>query len=57
MDDVVMDVAGKVLYLCLIRIDDFGLSSLECRDELGDVEDLGVVEDAGLDFLRRESAE
>lgn len=57
MDDVVMDVARKVLYLCLIRIDDFGLSSLECRDELGDVEDLGIVEDARFDFLQRESDE
>lgn len=52
-----MDVARKVLYLCLIRIDDFGLSSLECRDELGDVEDLGIVEDARFDFLQRESDE
>lgn len=57
MDDVVMDVARKMLYLCLVRIDDFRLSSLECRDEFGDVEDLGIVEDAGLDFLRRGSAE
>lgn len=53
MHDVVMNVASKVLYLCLVGIDDFGLSSLKCRDELGNVEDLSIVEDAGLDFLHR----
>lgn len=54
--DAVMDVAGKVLYLCPVSVDDFGLSPLEGWDELGDVEDLRVVEDAGLDFLLHESA-
>ena len=52
MHDVVVYVSSKVLYLCPVSIDDFGLSPLERRDELGDVEDLRVVEDAGLYFLQ-----
>lgn len=56
MHDVVMDVASKVLYLCPVGIDDLGLPPLECRDELRDVEDLRIVEDAGLDFLQDASA-
>lgn len=46
-----MDVASKVLYLCPVSVDDLGLFPLEGWDELGDVEDLCVVKDAGLDFL------
>lgn len=52
MHDVVMNVASKMLYLCPVGIDDLGLSPLECWDEFGDVEYLGIVEDAGLDFLQ-----
>lgn len=52
MHDVVMDVASKVLYFCPVGIDDLRLPPLECWDELGDVEDLCVVEDARLDFLQ-----
>lgn len=52
MHDVVVDVASKVLDLCSVGIDDLGLPPLKCWDELGDVEDLCVVEDAGLYFLR-----
>lgn len=52
LHDVVMDVASKVLYLCPVGIDNLRLFSLECWDKLGDVEDLCVVEDAGLDFLQ-----
>lgn len=52
LNDVVMDVASKVLYFCPVGIDDLGLFSLKFWDELGYVEDLCVVEDAGLDFLQ-----
>lgn len=51
MHDIVMDVASEVLYLYSVGIDDLGLSPFKCWDELGDVEDLSIVEDAGLDFL------
>lgn len=46
-----VDVASKTLYLRPVRIDDLGLFPLECRDKLGDIEDLCIIEDAGLDFL------
>lgn len=52
MHDVVMDVASKVLYLCSVGVDNLGLSPLECWDELRDVEDLCVIEDAGFDLLQ-----
>lgn len=52
LHDVFMDVASKVLYFCPVGIDDLGLFPLECWDKLGDVEDLCVVKDAGLDFLQ-----
>lgn len=52
LHDVVVDVTSKVLYLCPVRIDDLGLFPFECRNKLGDVEDLCIVEDAGLDFLQ-----
>lgn len=52
LHDFVMDVASKVLYLCPVGIDDLRLPPLECGDKLRDVEDLCIVEDTGLDFLR-----
>ena len=56
LHDVVVDVASKMLYLCPVGIDDLRLSPLEFWDEFGDVENLRVVEDAGLDFLEGGSA-
>lgn len=52
MHNIVMDVASKVLYLCPVGIDDLRLPPLECGNKLRDVEDLCIVEDARLDFLR-----
>jgi hypothetical protein len=47
-----MGMASKVLYLCPVGIDDFGLFPLKYWNGFGDVEDICVDKDAGCDFLR-----
>lgn len=44
-------MAGEVLDFWSVLVDHVWVCPLECRDELGDVVDLGIVEHAGADFL------
>lgn len=50
-DYIVVDVAGEVLDLWLIVLNDAWMGPLKCRDEFGNVVDLRIVEDARGDFL------
>jgi hypothetical protein len=51
LNHIVVDVAGEVLDLRLIVLDDAWMGPLQCRDEFGNVVDLRIVENAIGNFL------